>query len=280
MICVKTKICSLCNEEKNIDEYYYNKSRKKYFSKCKECINKETLQRYKNNRKKIKIQKQEYYKKNKEKLLQKSKENYYNNLDNKKEQSRKYYYKNKDRRNEYSKKYNEEHQEEIKKQRHNNYIQNKECIKERQHKYYNEHKEERKDYYKRYREKKENKIKINNYIKQKKENDKLYEYKDRLRHLIKVSISKMGYTKKSKTYEILGCDFDTAYTHLLKTYKDNYGDEYDFKQKVHIDHIIPISTAKTEEEVNKLNHYTNLQLLKQKDNLSKSNHLDWILERK
>lgn len=277
---MEKKVCSLCKLEKNISDFYFNNTRKKPTSRCKECLNILALNRYNKNKEKIKQYKKEYYMKNKEKILLNSKENYVDNLDYKKEQSKEYYYKNKIKKNEYSKKYNEEHKEEIKIQRHNNYIQNKEHIKERQSKYYTEHKEERIDYYKRYREKKENKIKINNYIKQKKENDKLFEYKDRLRHLIKVSISKMGYTKKSKTYEILGCDFDTAYTHLLQTYKDNYGEEYDFVQKVHIDHIIPISTAKTEEEVNKLNHYTNLQLLKAEDNLTKSNHLDWILERK
>jgi hypothetical protein len=44
---------------------------------------------------------------------------------------------------------------------------------------------------------------------------------------------------------------------------------------LHIDHIIPISTAKTEQDVIKLNHYTNLQWLIDKDNLKKSNRLNW-----
>ena len=62
---------------------------------------------------------------------------------------------------------------------------------------------------------------------------------------------------------------------LLSTYKNNYGYEWDKKEPVHIDHIIPLATAKTKEEVIKLNHYTNLQLLKAKDNWQKRDKLDW-----
>ena len=63
--------------------------------------------------------------------------------------------------------------------------------------------------------------------------------------------------------------------HLLETFKNNYGYKWDGIEKVHIDHIIPLATAKTKEEVIKLCYYTNLQLLKAKDNIEKGNKLNW-----
>lgn len=62
---------------------------------------------------------------------------------------------------------------------------------------------------------------------------------------------------------------------MLKNYLEytfflNYGIEY-VGQEVHIDHIIPISYAKNEEQVLNLNNYTNLQYLTPEDNISKSN---------
>jgi hypothetical protein len=41
----------------------------------------------------------------------------------------------------------------------------------------------------------------------------------------------------------------------------------------HIDHIIPMASATTEEEVIKLNHYTNLQPLWASENIKKSNKM-------
>ena len=83
--------------------------------------------------------------------------------------------------------------------------------------------------------------------------------------------------KSKKTEKILGCNFEDFHNYLLQTFRDNYGYEYNFKEEVHIDHIIPLVTAKTEDEVTKLNHYTNLQLLKAKDNMEKRDKLNWKL---
>ena len=45
----------------------------------------------------------------------------------------------------------------------------------------------------------------------------------------------------------------------------------------HIDHIIPLATAKTEKEVLDLCKINNLQLLTPEDNMSKKDKLDWSL---
>ena len=44
---------------------------------------------------------------------------------------------------------------------------------------------------------------------------------------------------------------------------------------MHVDHIIPLSTANTEEDILKLCNFKNLQLLKAKDNLDKKDKLNW-----
>jgi hypothetical protein len=97
-----------------------------------------------------------------------------------------------------------------------------------------------------------------------------YYFKDKLRSLIRISFKSANYTKKSKTYEIVGLDFETLKNYLEYTWFQNYGTEY-AGENVHVDHIIPIATAKTEEDVIKLNHYTNLQYLTPEDNKRKHN---------
>jgi hypothetical protein len=91
----------------------------------------------------------------------------------------------------------------------------------------------------------------------------------KLRSNIKDCFDRMGYAKRSRTREIVGLDFETLKNYLEYTWFRNYGTEY-AGEKIHIDHIVPVSTAKTEEDVIRLNHYTNLQYLTPEDNLRKS----------
>jgi len=76
-----------------------------------------------------------------------------------------------------------------------------------------------------------------------------------------------GYTKKSTANEILGADYAKVSAHLESQFKD--GMSWENRSEWHIDHIIPLASAKNEDELIKLFHYTNLQPLWAIDNLKK-----------
>ena len=82
------------------------------------------------------------------------------------------------------------------------------------------------------------------------------------------------FVKKNKTQEILGCSFEFFLNFISSQFKD--GMSLERLSEIHLDHIIPISSAKTEEEVIKLNHYTNFQPLWASDNFKKG---DKIIEK-
>lgn len=88
----------------------------------------------------------------------------------------------------------------------------------------------------------------------------------------------MGYKKDKRTYDIIGLQPEEFKVYLENTFFNNYGYKYN-GEDVHIDHIIPLATAMTIEEVGKLCHYTNLQMLKPEDNLEKGKKLDWSLDK-
>lgn len=77
-----------------------------------------------------------------------------------------------------------------------------------------------------------------------------------------------GYTKKSSCNEIYGCSFDELKKHIELQFKE--GMSWENRGEWHIDHIIPLVNATTEEELLKLNHYTNLRPLWAKENLTRS----------
>ena len=179
-----------------------------------------------------------------------------------KREYKKYYIKTKKRRLELSKKYREENKQYYETYRKNN--------KKKMEKY-------NKNYYVNNKDKI---LKSNaEYVKERTKKDKIYKLKKQIRLMIRNSFCRKGVCKNKKTEKIVGCDLDVLYKYLLETYKKNYDYEWDGKEVVHIDHIIPLSEAKTEQEVIKLCHYKNLQLLKVKDNLQKHNKLNWELQK-
>jgi hypothetical protein len=119
---------------------------------------------------------------------------------------------------------------------------------------------------------KQNKEKIydarRKYIKERYDNDPLFKLTQKTRTIISNSLRKNKHKKISSTQEILGCTFEELKKHLESQFEPwmNWGNMG--KKQINtpntsweVDHIIPISSAKTEEEVVRLNHYTNLRPL-------------------
>lgn len=116
----------------------------------------------------------------------------------------------------------------------------------------------------------ENKLK--DYRKNKKENDLLCTLTHRVRSRIKSFMKTNKITKQNRTFDIVGCTPKSLKEHIEKQFIKGMSWELMGKH-IHIDHIIPLSSAKTEEEIYKLFHYTNLQPLWAEDNLKKSNKI-------
>ena len=88
------------------------------------------------------------------------------------------------------------------------------------------------------------------------ENEPIYRLKRKIRDAIKNALKKKGYSKKSKTHEILGCEYSFFIEYIEAQFKEGMN-----WNNATIDHIKPLKSANTEEDVIKLNHYTNLQPL-------------------
>jgi hypothetical protein len=106
------------------------------------------------------------------------------------------------------------------------------------------------------------------------ETDILYKLKHGFQRRLNKSL-KRGKFVHSATVEIcniIGCTFDDFKKHLEDRFEDwmsweNYGlYNGELNYGWDIDHIIPISTAISEQEILKLNHYSNLQPLCSKIN--------------
>lgn len=245
---MQTKICSKCKEEKEVFEFYTDKSKiDGYYSSCKECKIIYTKTRVDENKTYLKLWKidnpnyhkkfreknpnyvKEYYKNNKEVLLERVKKHYHENKEKNLEKFRtlsiKYYYNNRETRLEYRKEYD-----------------------------------------------KNNREKRNEYLSNKKKIDPIYRLSCIVRNRIYSFLKNKNITKQNKTFDIVGCSPEFLKEYLEQKFTEGMSWEL-MGRNIHIDHIVPLSFAKTEEELYKLCHYTNLQPLWAEDNLRKSNKI-------
>lgn len=97
--------------------------------------------------------------------------------------------------------------------------------------------------------------------------DLLYRLTTTIRNGVNQAFKRQGYNKKSKTANIIGCSFIELKSYLENKFEpwmnwDNRG-LYNGQPNYgwDVDHIIPLSSAKTEANLIKLLHYSNLQPL-------------------
>lgn len=88
-----------------------------------------------------------------------------------------------------------------------------------------------------------------------------------MRTCVRKSIKRKGYTKRARAFVILGEEWNVVKAYLESKFKE--GMTWENHGEWHIDHIIPISSGRTEDEVIKLCHYSNLQPLWAEENLLK-----------
>jgi len=101
----------------------------------------------------------------------------------------------------------------------------------------------------------------------------LFKLLNNLRTRMRLFIKSKNIKKNNKTIDILGGNPETIKKHLEDQFSEEMSwDNYGF-YGWHIDHIIPLSSAKNENDVYKLCHYTNLQPLWGVDNLKKGNKI-------
>lgn len=233
-----TKICSKCKIEKNFCEFYKNpKKENKVRSTCKKCMNKKSYDYSQKNKNKIKEIKDKYVSKNKTKVLE-SKKEWFNKNPN----------------------YKKEH-----------YLNKKDYYLEKKKEYYESNREKIIEKNKKYA--KDNKELINKKNTIKYQNNPLVKIKVSLRSRLRIFLTTKSFSKKNKTFDIVGCTPKVLKEHIEKQFVEGMSwDNYGF-YGWHIDHIIPLYYAKTEEDMYKLCHYTNLQPLWAKDNWRKNKKL-------
>jgi hypothetical protein len=97
------------------------------------------------------------------------------------------------------------------------------------------------------------------------EQKKIGRYMHRSKGLISRAIS--GYEDDSESAELIGCTYVYYMAHLSRQFVK--GMSFENKCDWEVDHIIPMSSAKTIEEIQVLSKFTNLRPLWRKDNRKK-----------
>lgn len=119
--------------------------------------------------------------------------------------------------------------------------------------------------------KKEIRRKIDEYTKNRRKTDPAFKMAINIRNRIRAYVKHKGISKRisKTTTEIVGCSPQELREHIEKKFLNGMTWNNHGTNGWHIDHIIPLASVNTYEEIIKLNHYTNLQPLWAEENLKK-----------
>lgn len=263
------KKCSKCKGEKSYDEFHKDKTRKDgYYHRCKICTSEDN----KNSRNK-----------NKDKVKEDNKIWRENNKINKKKCSKckvikkiEYFHKNNSRKDGYSCQCSACQKESSRK----SYEKHKLKVNNRSKKWRSKNKENISEYNKKwFSENPKYNISRSKYkkewTKKRIETDEVFKFKQAIRRSICSSFNrgKNKFKKESSTSFILGCSIEEFKHYIESKFTDGMTFDNHGKNGWHLDHIVPLATAKTKEDIIRLNHYTNFQPLWAEDNLKKSNKI-------
>lgn len=246
------KICSKCGECKQHNSFHKkNDSRDGLHSACRECRKAYSRQHYQANSDNIKAKVAEYEKKNREVLAAA-----------RRDRAKRYYLENKEKIDAKNKRWA---------------LLNKDRAKETARIWYLNNSEKVSQASKMWREENADRYRFVACVRERdrRENDPIYAVKRWARYTVAHALGRRGYTKKSPAFHVIGCSAVDFRQHIERQFLK--GMTWENRSEWHIDHIIPLATAKTEEDVIRLNHYTNLRPLWAEDNLKKSDKQEFLI---
>lgn len=252
-------------------------SDKIYYNKNKDKIQKYRRQYQQDNREKIARQKRKYYEDNKELVLEQHKQSYQRNKHKRIERAKQYYQENKEELYRKSSEYRANHLEQNRQYQKKYRDNNKEKVAECQKEYIVNNREKVRKYRRKYRT--ENKDKINERRRINRQKNPLTRIKHNIANTIRSIYKKLHCEKgRRKTFDILKYSAQDLHIHLTQY----IGQPCARCQKIiinfnnsHIDHIIPLNMAKTEQDIIELYHFSNLRLICETCNVRKNASLDF-----
>jgi hypothetical protein len=155
------------------------------------------------------------------------------------------------------------------------YIKREEIL-EKSKEYYQKNKLHISEYYSQWVEK--NKDKINSYNKNRKNNNPTIKLSSIIRSKISTGLKKFNGGKQNSVLEIVGLKSWEDFRKYIECHWEegmsweNYGIGKN-NTTWHVDHIIPLHSSQNEEDIKKLNYYTNLRPMWGSDNIRKGDKI-------